>query len=688
MRRFPRSLLTFLLTIVVGGIAVGACLAALIPGTVEIATAHHYTGEQVAELRSLAEPSTIYWNDGLTSMGTFGLQARDPVRSLDEVPKRVTNAIIATEDRSFWTNDGIDLGAVFRAFLTNITSGEVRQGGSTITQQLVKNRILSPKRDVNRKIKEIEDALRLNEKFTKEKILVEYLNTVYFGSGSYGIKAASSRFFNKPLDQLTIGEAALLAGVISNPAADNPFDFPDNAIRRRADVLRGEVEEKYITQAESDAANKEPLPTVRPPANPVVGRDFLQAEVLQDLTADPRLGATEKERTDKVLKGGLKIYTTFDQNLQNVAIDATTNAKPQYGPDWASSLVAIDPSTGAVKAMVSGQDFNESQTNIATSPDGRQTGSTFKVITLATALENGYSPNDTVDGSSPCSVSGYDGFTVNDEPGSGTYTLWDATAYSVNCAFVHLATSVGEDKVIAMAHKMGITKQNLQPYLTLTLGVFEQNTETMANVMATIASGGIHHAPYVVQKIVGQDGKVLFDESSPGERALDPDVAACEQNILRGVVTKSGATGTGADVPGHDVFGKTGTTDNRHDAWFIGATPQLATAVWFGDWRAQTGDAGFGGVSAAPVFQAFMTQALADQPNVPLPDPGPVCARTGASANPLGGRDSAPVVVPTPQPQQPTVQQQPTTPTPTTPAVTDPAVTTPPVTRPRGNGNG
>jgi membrane peptidoglycan carboxypeptidase len=691
MRPFTRTLLTFLLTIVIGGVAVGACLAALIPGTVEIATAHHYTGEQVPELRSLAEPSTIYWNDGVTSMGTFGVEARDPIHSLNEVPKRVINAVIATEDRSFWTNDGIDLGAVFRAFLTNITSGKVRQGGSTITQQLVKNRILSPKRDVNRKIKEIQDALRLNEKFSKEKILVEYLNTVYFGSGSYGIKAAASRFFHKSLNDLTVGEAALLAGVISNPVADNPFDYFDRAIRRRADVLRGEVQEKYITQAESDAANNEPLPTVRPPANPVVGRDFLQTEVLQDLLADTRLGTTEKERLDKVLKGGLKIYTTFDQNLQNMALDATTNAKPQMGSDWASSLVAIDPSTGAVKAMVSGQDYAASQTNIATSPDGRQTGSTFKVMTLAAALENGYSPNDTVDGSTPCSVPGFDGYAVNDEEGGGTMDLASATAYSVNCAFVRLATSVGEDKVIAMAHKMGIAKQNLQPYLGLTLGIFEQNTETMADVMATIASGGMHHTPYVVQKIVGPDGNALpgFNENPPGERALDADVAACEQNILRGVVTRAGATGTGANVDGHDIFGKTGTTDSRADAWFIGATPQLATAVWFGNWQSNVGGAGFGGVSAAPVFHAFMSQALADQPNIPLPDAGPVCARAGASVNPLGGHDAAPAPVfnPTPTPQLPTVQQQPTTPTPTAPGVTTPALTTPAI-RGRGNGNG
>ncbi len=700
MRSFSRSLIIVLVAIVVGGLAVGACLAALIPGSVEIATAHHYTTAEVPNLKALAQGSTVYWADGSPMAPPFGQEARDPIHALREVPEMVQNAVIATEDRTFWTNDGIDLGAVFRAFLTNVTSGKIEQGGSTITQQLVKNRILTSKRDVNRKVKEIEDALRLNEKFSKDKIFVEYLNTVYFGSGSYGLKAAASRFFytfdpgsmfprGKRLDELTLGEAALLAGLISNPEGNSPFTHADRAIRRRADVLRGMVEEHYITQAQANAANNEPLPQVQPPANPVVGNNILTTEVLQDLIKGqqfPELGSTEKERTDKILKGGLKIYTTFDPTLQGYAVDATTNDKPccgdNSGPDWASSLVSIDPNTGAVKAMVSGQDYNVDQTNIATSPYGRQTGSTFKVITLATALTNGYSPNDTVDGSSPCSVPGFDGYTVNDEPGSGTYSLWDATAFSVNCAFVHLATSVGEDKVIDTAHKMGITKQNLQAYLTLTLGVFEQNTETMADVMATIASGGTHHTPYVVQKVVFPDGKVL-QQNAAGDQVLTPDVAACEQNILSGVVTRSGATGTGAAVPGHDIFGKTGTTDARNDAWFIGATPQLATAVWFGNWRTTNSgiQAGFGGDSAAPVFRAFMTQALADEPNIPLPDAGPVCERAGESVIDTGGRaENAPAPVVPVTPQLPTVQQVPTTPTPTTPAATTP--TTPQVTVP------
>jgi len=695
--RLPRMLLTFLLTVIVGGVAVGACLAALVPGTVEVVTAHHYTTKAVADLSALAEPSTIYWNDGTEEMGTLGAQFRDPVH-IDEVPPRVVNAVIATEDRTFWTNDGIDLGGVFRAFLKNVTSGQIEQGGSTITQQLVKNRILTNKRTVNRKVKEIEDALRLNEKFSKKKILEEYLNTIYLGSGSYGIKAAARRYFltadpgaalprGKRLDELTIGEAALLAGLISNPEGNNPFTYPDRAIRRRADVLRGEVDSGYITQAEADAANNEPLPTIPPPAEQRPD-NYLVAEVQDQLLADPRLGATVKERTDKLLKGGLKVTTTFDHTMQNQADDATNNAKPQKGPDWISSLVSIEPATGAVKAMVGGPDFAGSQYNIATHPIGRQPGSTWKVITLGGALQNGYSPNDQVDGTAPCSVKRFGSVTTNNaEDGGGIENLWSATSGSVNCAFVRLSTSVGQDKLIDLAHKMGVQQtrptQNDQ-FLTLSIGTVEATPLEMATVMATIANGGVHHKPYVVAKVVGPDGKVLIDESgNAGDEVLSKDVADCEANVLRGVVT--GGTGTNAAFSGQEVFGKTGTTDNRADAWFIGANPagsgqQLATAVWFGNRTGQIAGAGFGGDSSAPIFRVFMSQALANQPDNPLPDPGPVCARPGQFVNPDGGRGAQ---VPVDLTQLPTVSQTPGVRTPSTTPITRPPVTRPPVTTTR-----
>jgi penicillin-binding protein 1A len=683
-----RSFTTFVVAVVAGGIAVGACLAALIPGTVEIATAHHYTAGTVKNLRALSQQSTVYWSDGVTPMpcGQLGIEIHDPVATAAEVPARLVNAVIATEDRSFWTNDGIDLGGVFRAFVTNLVSGRIEQGGSTITQQLVKKRILSDKRDVHRKLKEIIYALRINKKFSKEKILTEYLNTVYFGENSYGIKSAAERFFNvadpaspfglraKTMQELTIGEAALLAGSISSPVGNDPFIHPEQAKVRRAQVLRGEVEEGYITQAEADAANNEPLPTIRPPAE-LRPCNYLVAEVRDRLLADPRMGATPDERRETLLRGGLKIVSTFDPRLQAEAQDATDNAKPQKGPDWISSLVAIEPSSGAVRAMVGGPDFADSEFNIATHPVGRQPGSTWKVITLAAALQLGYSPNDIVNGTSPCSVPKVfpdpKAVTQNAEPHEGgNMDIWEATAGSVNCAFVRISTSVGQSRIIKFAHDLGITQARPLPndqFLTLSIGTVEATPLEMATIMATVANGGVKHTPFVVQKVTRPDGRVVFDESNnPAQRVIDQDVANCEINVLRGVVTHG--TGTAANSRTHTIFGKTGTTDNLADAWFIGATPQLATAVWFGNRTGNISGAGFGGSSSAPIFRAFMDPALDGLPDLGIPPAGPVCSRPSAFVNENGGRSSAPVTPPAPPP--PSTLAPP--PTPTAPAATSP----------------
>jgi penicillin-binding protein 1A len=665
--------------IVIGGVAIGACLAAMVPGITEVATAHHYTVKTVTKLRDLSQKSFVYWSDG-SYMDELGLQDRQNItyNELAGSPggQRVINAVVAIEDRTFWTNDGIDLGAVFRAFISNVTSGQIEQGGSTITQQLVKNRILSPARDVNRKVKEIQDALRLNQRFSKEKILEEYLNTVYFGQNSYGIKSAAARFFvttdpgavyprGKRLDELSLGEAALLAGVIANPEGSNPFKFPSRAWLRRATVLQAEVDQGFITQQQADAAKQEPLPTWLPQEE-LRPRNYLTAEVQDRLLADTRLGATPKERHDRLLKGGLKIYTTFDKNLQNQAEWATENMLPagKEGPDWVSSLVAIEPSTGAVRAMVGGPDFANSQYNIATHAPGRQPGSTWKIITLAAALANGYSPDDTVDGSARCGVPKLFGAatTTNSEgDGGGNERLWEATAGSVNCAFVRLSTSIGQEKVMDMAHRMGISQLTLFPHLTLSIGDIEATPLEMASVTATIANDGVHQSPYFVDRIIGPDGLPLSgfnDSTRPGNPVMSPEAAQCEQVMLRQVITNG--TGTSyTEVDGHEPFGKTGTTDGRSDAWFVGGTPQMVAAVWFGNKTTNTLPAGFGGPTAGPIWRSFMTDALEGKDNVPLPDvaANPVCNLPGRHVDENGGR-AEPVIVRSPTSQQaPTVVQ-------------------------------
>ena len=304
MRKVSGAFRSFLLTVAIGGVAVGACLAALIPGATAITSANHFTSDKVADLSGLAQRSTIFDAAGGV-IGVLGLENREEV-SLDTVPVLIQNAVIASEDKTYWSNDGIDLNGVFRAFVKNLTSGKIEQGGSTITQQLVKNRILNSKRDINRKVKELVLAVRLNDKFSKREILEQYLNTVYFGQGSYGVKSAVERYFliadpgalyprGKTMDEVTPGEAALLAGLISNPEGNNPYVNPEGALSRRAFALEQMVDEGFITPEEEVAGNAEPLPTIKPEAE-LRPRTSWAEEVQDRLFNDPLyavLGTTE-----------------------------------------------------------------------------------------------------------------------------------------------------------------------------------------------------------------------------------------------------------------------------------------------------------------------------------------------------------------------------------------------------------
>jgi len=643
MRSIPRAIRAMLLTVVIGGVALGACLAALIPGTATLVASHHYTSDKLGNLKALAQRSTIY-DSQLGVIAQLGLENREDVQ-LKDVPKIIQDAVISVEDKTFWTNDGVDINGVFRAALKNLTSGTIEQGGSTITQQLVKNRILTSKRDINRKIKEVILAVRLNKKYSKKQILEQYLNTVYFGQGSYGVKSAVERLFltGNPifptvttLPTVTIGEAALLAGLISNPEGNNPFVNPAGARERRHLALGNMVTQHYITQAQADAADQEPLPSIKPVAE-LRPRNSWAEEVQDRLFHDPVfkvLGATVKERRTKVLTGGLKIYASLDPRIQADAQNAMNDGLRQGKAGFTGALVAIDPSTGLVKAMVAGPGFEHSQYNIATSYIGRQAGSTWKVITLAAALESGFSPNDMVEGTSPCMFKVY-GRTQNAEGGGGQMTLRAATAHSVNCAFARTELAVGFNKVIDTAYKMGIVQKTLKPILTLTLGAIETAPLEMATVAATIASGGIHHQPLFVSKIVSPDGEVVFDAKDvPGQRAISADAAACETNLLQGVV--SGGTGTNARLNGRPVAGKTGTTDNKADANFLGFTPQLATFVWHGSPVGRIPGAGFGGNIPAGIFRNFMNAALAGAPVLQFPPQGAFCSRPAAFITEFG----------------------------------------------------
>jgi membrane peptidoglycan carboxypeptidase len=660
-----RVLVRFSAIVLMGGLLLGVCFAALIPGARQIALANHYSAT-VASLGELSQPTTVFDSTG-APIGKLGIQDRDPAE-LAEVPQILINAVIATEDKTFWTNSGIDVGGVSRAFVENFTSGKISQGGSTITQQLVKNRILGNKRDLQRKAKELILAHRLNDKYSKREILKQYLNTVYFGQGSYGVKATARRFFYTPdrsapfgvrgkqLGELTVGESALMAGLIQNPEGDNPFVYPDHALKRRAEVLRGMVAQRYITQAQADEGNREPLPTVKPSAELRPNNTWTE-RAQELLLSDPRLGATVQERRDKLLQGGLKVYTTLDPSLQQKADAAVTQGLRSASTGFGAALVSMDPKTGFVKAMTDSRPYGEAKFNLATDGAGRQVGSSFKVTTLATILQNGYSRNDQVDGTAPCSVPGFNGSTDNAEGGGGVMTIDQAAAESVNCAFVRLSTSVGIDKVIDMAEKLGMRPivAGRQPVtewrvLTFTLGVISITPLEMANITATIAGDGVHHDPIFVSKVVEPDGRVVFDESGrPGTRVLDPDVAHCEVSILHGPINDPAGTASGKGIPGYDAFGKTGTNDRQVSSAFLGGTSNLVTDVWHGVPEQDVPGAGFGAGIPNAIWRSFMIPALRGTADSPFPPPGPACAAPGKFVDPLLGRTTD-VTPPTPPP--------------------------------------
>jgi penicillin-binding protein 1A len=635
------------------------CTAAVVAAATMVGDSVHL-GNTLGPLRALSQRTTVYAADGTTQIGLLGLEDRQDV-PLSQVPKLLVDAVVDTEDATFFTNPGIDVAAMARSTVSNLDSGKVLRGGSTITQQLAKNRLLSPKRDLERKLKEISLALQLTERYSKKRILQEYLNTVYFGQGAYGVAVAAERFFSvvdpvtgdvrgKRLDELDLPEMALLAGVISSPERDSPFKSPERARARRSVVLQRMVDRHSITPVEAYLAGAAPLPTAAPPID-LRPRSYFVDEVQRQLFDDQRLGPTAAGRRKLVLSGGLKVYTTLDLAAQARAEQAVAEILPDQ-PPFTAALVAMDPATGAVRAMVGGPNFQSLQYNLVTHEPGRQPGSTYKAITLAAALDAGYSPNDMLDGSSPCRavhppLPPWD--TQNAEPGGGVLSLRDATAGSVNCAFAHLIASLGPQAVVDMAHRLGVT-QPVPPYLSITLGTNETTPLEMATVASTLAAGGIRHNPTFVSKVVGPDGRVVFDDSQAnGLRVLNQDIADCEADLLQGVVGRG--TGTAAALPGRPVAGKTGTTDLKTDAWFLGYTPQLATVVWMGatDGAVPMSNVGgitvFGGTYPARIWHEFMSAQLDGAPVLPFAPPGPVCDRPGVFVTD-GPRNEAPPVPP------------------------------------------
>lgn len=573
---------------------------------------------------SVPQTTKVYSADGVLLANLY-LENRQIV-PLDQISPHLLNAVVAVEDERFYKHKGVDYVGIVRALITKITTGRT-EGASTLTQQFIRNTILNDERfeiSLRRKAREAYLALELEKKYAKDDILGMYVNTVYYGEGAYGAESASLTYFNKHANELTVAEAAMLAGLPQRPGDLSPYDNAEGAVSRRQWVLAKMFEQGYISSEEYEAAKVEGLALQRSPEldeQGIYGAPYFVAHVKKLLQ--------EEYGTSLVFQGGLTVYTTLDTTMQTYAEEAVRGIldRPE-DPD--AALVAIDPNNGYIKALVGGRDWNTNKFNFATQAR-RQPGSSFKIFTLVTALEEGMPPSRKLDSSSPAVIP-----TGTSRPwkvgnaegggGRGYITLQQATVGSVNTAFARLIAEMGAEKVARTARRMGIETE-VQPYLSITLGSQEVTPLEMTSAVGTLAADGRHFPHLAVTKIVDSQGQTLFEAQPVGEQVITHNIAYAATQILKGVI--SGGTATRANI-GRPAAGKTGTTQDYRDAWFVGYTPQLVAAVWMGytperPMRNVHGRKVFGGTFPAPIWHDFMIRALENMPKLdfnsaPAPD--------------------------------------------------------------------
>jgi len=588
------------------------------------------------------QPSISYLDRSGALVAVRGSQFAPPV-DLSELPPYVPAAFIAIEDRRFYYHPGFDPIGISRAIVSNIGGRRGLQGGSTITQQLARNLFLTPRQTIRRKVQEIILAVWLELKFTKKEILALYLNRVYFGAGAYGIEAAAQRYFNKPASRLSVGEAALLAGLMKGPSRYSPLSDTARAERRATIVLDEMVETKAITAAQRDAAFKEPVRVSSTLANQRAQYfvDWIDSEV-RALVGD----ATED----------LVVETTIDLPIQAAAERA---ARQAAGADARAkgvrqtAVVALD-GEGRVRAFVGGVNYGQSQFNRA-SDARRQAGSAFKPFVFLTAMEAGRSPNVVV-ADEPLKIGSWEPKNYTGKY-LGPITLQTALAQSINTVAARLADEVGTANVARTARRLGIASP-IQQDPSMALGAVEVSPLEMAQAYAPFSNGGFAAKAYGIERIRTAQGKVIYDHSvdRPAKVAVIGSPALQYMNQMLRQVLISG-TGTRARVAGYDLAGKTGTTSDYRDAWFVGYTSGFVTAVWVGkdDNSAMKGVTG-GGVPAG-IWRDFMSAALPRLQVGAIPGGAPPPVTTGPSDDPIGdlldGPDPALLPPPMAEPAEP-----------------------------------
>ncbi len=584
-----------------------------------------------------AVPSVIYAANGTVMATLRSSLNRQPV-SLDQIRPVLVQAVLDTEDHSFWDHGGIDVESVVRAALADVNAGSAVQGGSTIAQQLVKTTYLTDQKTLSRKIREAVLAERLEEKYTKSEILDAYLNLVYLGSGAYGVEAASKEYFNEDADKVDLAQAALLAGLIQAPSGYDPLTNPVGARERRSQVLSRMVFYKSITPAEAAAANEVPLPTTvhDAPGVSYTSYGYYVDQVVDQLLDNSALGQTTDERYSALFTGGLKIYTNEVPPLQAYAQRVAVQDIPSSLAHVVAAFAVIDPRSGNVEALVGGP-TGTNQFDDAVQGE-RQPGSGFKLFTLIGALEENYDVYDSILATSPCAVrfpgvplqNGYNlSHLMNNDPGdpNGVVSLVEATALSVNCAYLRLGHEVGLQKVIDVARSMGLSDPTLNPKNpSLVIGTEAVHPIEMAAAYATVADGGIYHTPTFVNRVVDRSGAVIYRGESEGKRVFSDQIA--DEAIIALRATVEYGTGTAAALPNAEVAGKTGTTEHSVDAWFNGITPTLVSSVWIGDPKGEMpmyvdGLEVFGADYPTQIWHDVMAFALKDVPYTAFPPPDP-----------------------------------------------------------------
>ncbi|HTJ66975.1 MAG TPA: transglycosylase domain-containing protein [Actinospica sp.] len=627
---------------------------------------------------ALPQRTQILAADGSTIAQTWGDYGNRVVLPMKQISPNMPDALVAIEDSRFYQHGGIDLTGTVRAFFNDANGGDT-QGGSTIAQQYVKNVLLleaGTNRErqqqavadtIARKVTELRYAVSVERSMSKEQILENYLNLVYFGNGSYGVAAAAQRYFSTTADKLTVPQAALLAAIVNSPSYYDPLTHPQNALARRNVVLQRMTDPAlhYLTAAQAAAYAKTPL-DLKPTAEnsgciaASTSAAFYCNYVYETFLSDPEFGATPAARQALWEQGGLKIGTTLDPAAQSSA--ATAISQHTYSTDKvASAIVMIEPGTGRIKAMAQsrpmGNGHGQTFVNLSADPQhngtlGYQAGSSFKIFTGLAALNQGFDPSLPVNAVSPLSLGGtrlatcVDGTNsitwpgsynpTNDDKNSYVVPMDQAFWYSVNTYFLTLETQTGLCAPAQLAESMGVTKDNdldqgkpLDQYASFTLGTNQITPVAMAAAYATVAAQGVYCVPYVITGATAVSGKQYSGQKQQCKQVLDGNTANELTSMLQGVLTQQGATADGLGLAGRESAGKTGTTDSSVDTWFDGYTPQLAAAVWTG--FVDGGGKGevmgnmsvggqyyggqiFGATISAPIWQQAMNGALADQP--------------------------------------------------------------------------